>query len=183
MTKNYTVNNLADHLFDNNILQNKINNSPQIPNKNKIVFSNMNSIYPNNQKLLNYQQISQKNNLNIMINNPNNINIKKINNNMNNMYTTPIQINQYMNQPNNAKNIYPSHYVYTGNNNMGNMPRKMVLNNPNFNYGTVMQPKVQVNNYQNRNIQSRFNNNAINSGNLQNLKINNNNNYQMFKYQ
>ena len=64
-----------------------------------------------------------------------------------------------------------------------NVPKRMTLLNPNVNYGLVMQPKMQVNNYPNinQNIGLRYNNATNNFNNMQNMQINTGN-YPMYKY-
>ena len=189
ISKNYTDYNLNNNLNNNNLMKNKIRISPRNQNQKQIINPNMRSIYPNNQRIIqNYPPNLQKNNVNIMINNPNNINIKKLNNNMimnkiipNQIQTNPNTFHAY---PNSVKSTYPAQIVFTGGNpqNM-NVPKRMTLLNPNVNYGLVMQPKMQVNNYPNinQNIGLRYNNATNNFNNMQNMQINTGN-YPMYKY-
>ena len=136
------------------------------------------NLHPNEKRILNNKQNSQKNNINIMINNPNNINIKKLNNNFNrnNMPQNQLQTNPNFIQPypNSVQNALPTRYVYTTGNEQIS-PKSMKMINPNINYGHVMQSQIPVNNYTNniRNMGNRYNNYVPNNnGNIQNLKIN-----------
>ena len=188
MRKNYTDYNLGNNLNNNNLMKNKIRISPRNQNQKQIINPNMRNVYPNNQRLQNYPPNLQKNNVNIMINNPNNINIKKLNNNFNMNKIIPNQIqtnpNNYQAFPNSVKNAYTTRVVFTGGNPQNaNIPKRMTLVNPNVNYGLVMQPKIQMNNYQNihPNVGIRYNNAINNFSNMQNMQINTGN-YQMYKY-
>ena len=200
--------------LQNNINLNQINLNPNLKkysprNQNRFqprIIGNtnptMNNLYPNTQRIINYPtNLPKNNNLNIMINNPNqiknmnmNMNIKNLNNNYNMNSIKPIQFQTNPNElnnkyPNSVKNNYAIQYTNKLGGNMINMPiRNNNLNNnminQNINYGIKMTPKIQMNNYTNinPNLGIKYNNTLSNVNNIQNLNANNLN-YPIYQYQ
>ena len=191
LAKNENNNQIICSNINNNIIANKISYPQRNNNVRKVINPNMKNVYPNNQKLQNYQANLQKNNhVKVMINNPNNMNRKKLNNKyiINNRSPKQMLTNQNPNPvavqvfPNSVKNNYTaSHYAFTENN-VQNMQRRTNIINPNAN---IIPSKITMNNYQDINLNNMIGYDNVantNFDNLQNMKINYGNN-QMFKYQ
>ena len=191
LAKNENNNQIIYSNINNNIIANKISYPQRNNNVRKVINPNMKNVYPNNQKLQNYQANLQKNNhVKVMINNPNNMNRKKLNNKyiINNRSPKQMLTNQNPNPvavqvfPNSVKNNYTaSHYAFTENN-VQNMQRRTNIINPNAN---IIPSKITMNNYQDINLNNMIGYDNVantNFDNLQNMKINYGNN-QMFKYQ
>ena len=187
MVKNKTEKKLNTNYAANNFnfnQKNNIRNSPK--NQNQLQMERNlynNKLRTNNTNSVDFLSNAIKNNLNIMVNNPNNINnmnINRINQNMNNfekmkLQTSPDLVYQISNS---VKNAYIAGYANQGRNiqniQMGNMIK------PNLNYGMGMTNQIPVKYYSNNNSNNGIRYNTF--GNVynvpQNLNIKNNLNYQ-----
>ena len=199
MTINNPTNKLHNLVNTNKIFLNQNLKQYSPTNQNRfqpriIGNQNLNNLYPNNQRIINYPSNTPKSTLNIMINNPNpieNLNMKALNNNINvknlNQMKFPTNPNEVNNiYPNSVKNAYAIQFNKLG----GNSPNMSIRNNnainQNINYGTRMTSKIPANNYLNINPNTGLNynnNNTLNfNNNIQNSNVNNLN-YPLYQYQ
>ena len=199
MTINNPTNKLHNLVNTNKIFLNQNLKQYSPTNQNRfqpriIGNQNLNNLYPNNQRIINYPSNTPKSTLNIMINNPNpieNLNMKALNNNINvknlNQMKFPTNPNEANNiYPNSVKNVYAIQFNKLG----GNSPNMSIRNNnainQNINYGIRMTSKIPANNFLNINPNTGMNynnNNTLNfNNNIQNSNVNNLN-YPLYQYQ